>query len=970
MKGGRGARGYPRSFVAVDLETTGVEARTDRIIEVGAVRMVDGVERDAFTSLVDPGCEIPPDVVYLTGIGSSDVAGAPPIGEVLPRLVEFVGDDPIVAHSAQFEADFLGAAAAGRPDLLVGRGGIIDTLTLARALLPRLPNHRLATLAAFFDFRVERSHRAGDDARAAAAVLLGLLSLLDQVGSALLARMGALADAGTKRLVDAAIERTEGRLDPFAVPDHGPRSSWLVRYDNARGLVDGREPSEERAEIDPDAIEALFAKGGPVSSRLSGYEERREQLEMMRAVADAMNTGTDLVVEAGTGVGKSLAYLIPAIHFAVANGERVVVSTNTRNLQEQLFFKDIPFLEQCLPVRFGSALLKGRGNYVCLERWRQILGRGLSASERADLLPIVLWQAETTSGDVSENMAFRGLGYLWSRISADGPCLGSRCPSADRCYLLRARRASQAAHVAVVNHSLLFSDTEAENRVLGEYSYLVCDEAHNLERIATEHLGKRVGVWRARSVLDNLYRKDGADNGDLARLMDALGGGADAGIGSSARASAERLAADVTQACTGAEALFKALSLRYPSFSSGRNADFGSVRYRSEKPVRDLLDDVLPPLLSSLATVARGAEELADLVADCDLDDPDSQVQSLAFHAGRVIELASDISYLSDAADESSVFWIEARTVRDSFECELRSAPVSIAEAMGEFLYSGLDSLVLTSATLTVDGSFGFLTERLGLDLLPDWKLKSLNVGSPYDYDSQALVVVASHLPPPSSPGFNQKVADLVIKLGSAARGGTLVLFTSRSALDAVFKAVRDPLTARGRLVLGQGHGPGSTALLEQFAKDESSVLLATSSFWEGVDVPGRSLEQLVIVKLPFPVPSDPIVEAHCERYDAEGEDSFGRYMVPRTAIKLRQGFGRLIRSSTDTGVVVFLDSRLVSKSYGARLLDELPTRVVIAESEAELLSAVERMHRGSGGAPALPGEPEAGARARAGSGR
>ena len=623
-----------------------------------------------------------------------------------------------------------------------------------------------------------------------------------------------------------------------------------------------------------------------------------------------------------------------------------MISTNTKNLQEQLFFKDLPFLEQCLPTRFGAALLKGRGNYLCLERWRQILVRGLSPSERADLLPVVVWQEETASGDISENVAFRSQGYLWSRISADGPCLGSRCPSSDRCYLLRARRASQAAHIAVVNHSLLFSDTEADNRVLGDYSYLVCDEAHNLERVATEHLGKRLNVWRARSVLDNLFRKDGADNGDLARLIASLDAAGEAGLLSPVREAADRLAVDVTQASVRADAVFRALSTRYVSLGDGRNVDFGTLRYRRERPVAELLDDVLPALISSLETVARGAEGLADLVTDSELGDADTHAQSLAFHSSRVGELAADAAYLADAADDASVFWVEVRSGRETPECELRSAPVSVSEAMGEFLYTKVDSLVLTSATLTVDGSFGFQMERLGLDLLPDWRVKTLNVGSPYDYDNQSLVVVASYLPPPSSPGFNQKVADVVVKLGSSAAGGTLVLFTSRSSLDAVFKTVRDPLTARGRLVLGQGHGPGATALLDQFAKDEGSVLLATSSFWEGVDVPGRSLEQLVMVKLPFPVPSDPIVEAHCERYDAEGEDAFGRYMVPRTAIRLRQGFGRLIRSSTDSGVVVFLDSRLATKSYGSRLLDELPTRVVFAESEQELLSAVERMHR------------------------
>ncbi|MBD3348168.1 MAG: helicase, partial [Candidatus Eisenbacteria bacterium] len=323
----------------------------------------------------------------------------------------------------------------------------------------------------------------------------------------------------------------------------------------------------------------------------------------------------------------------------------------------------------------------------------------------------------------------------------------------------------------------------------------------------------------------------------------------------------------------------------------------------------------------------------------------ESTYQALVFHAARLGDLADDLRFLSAAEDADSVFWLFVRAFRDSVECEMRSAPVSVAEMMGDFLYSRVDSITMTSATLTVDSSFDFIMHRLGLDLLPDWKVLRLDVGSPYDYDTQATAVVAAHLPQPSSPGFNSVVSKLVIELAGRARGGTLVLFTSRSSLDSVFKAVRDPLTARGKLVLGQGHGGGVVALMERFAREVDSVLLATSSFWEGVDVPGRSLEQLIIVKLPFPVPRDPVVEAHCERYESEGTNPFSEYMVPRTAIRLRQGFGRLIRSTTDVGAVVFLDSRLVSRQYGSRLLRELPTRAVTAGSDGELLAALKGVH-------------------------
>jgi predicted DnaQ family exonuclease/DinG family helicase len=940
---------YPRSFVGLDLETTGIDPREDRIIEVGAVRVVAGEIEDEISAFVDPGCEIPSDVVYLTGITDADVAGAPAIDEVLPRLIEFVRDDPVVAHSASFDTAFLAAAAGGRANLEIGDRTVFDTLALSRALIPRLPSHRLASLVEFFGLEHERAHRAGDDARAVAMLFLRLLSTLDSVGSAILGRMAAFADPATLELIEAARERSEGRLDPFACPDHGEREGALLRYDNARRIDLRRTPVEEVLEIDIDELESLFDVGGAIGSLLPGYETRSEQVAMMRAVGDALASGVDLIVEAGTGVGKSLAYLVPAIHFAVANGERVIVSTNTRNLQEQLFQKDVPFLERALGVEFSSSLLKGRGNYICLDRYRQLLSRGLSPEERSQLLPIVLWEEETRSGDISENGGFRLRGYLWGRVSAEGgPCLGSRCPLNDKCYLMNARRASQAAHVVVVNHSLLFSDTEADNRILGEYRYLIVDEAHNIEGVATEHLGKRVNVWRARSVLDSLHRRDGVESGDLAELLVSLEGVDDAGIIEGVRAAAVRLKDGVAEARRAAEAFFAALSARHEELNEGRPVVYGTLRYRPDQSVAWLISDELQAVASAFEAVAEGSEGLSDLVLDSDLPKAESIAQNLAFHAERSRELRLDLEYVAAAEDPESVFWLEVRRYREDPDCVLRSAPVSVAERMDDFLYSRVDSLIATSATLTVDDRFDFVMERLGLDRLPDWKVLPLNVGSPYDHDTQSVAVVAGYLPEPSSGGFNARVAELLIELAAGAEGGTLVLFTSRSALDAVFKLVRDPLTARGKLVLAQGHGGGASALLDRFARSVDSVLLATSSFWEGVDVPGRSLEQLVIAKLPFPVPSNPVVEAHCERYDAEGESSFARYMIPRTAIRLRQGFGRLIRSTTDWGAVVFLDSRLKTRRYGERLLSQLPTNAVIVDSQAELmglLSGVRAKH-------------------------
>ena len=924
----------PRTYIGLDLETTGVDSRTDRIIEIGAARFTDGEPVEEFRAFVDPGCEIPPDVVYLTGITDADVSGAPSIGDVLPDLRAFLGDDPVVAHSAPFDVGFLDAAS--RESLFDGRD-VYDTLSLSRVLVPRLPSHRLVALARFFGVDAGQSHRAADDARAVAGLFEALLLTLDTVGSRALKRMRALATSPFASLFEEALAVNEAKLDPAAVPDFGERNEQLLRFDNVFGEFVERVPAEEFVEPDVARLEELFDEGGTLERTLPGYEKRTEQLAMMRAVGDALAGGVHLVAEAGTGVGKSLAYLVPAIHFAVRNGERVIVSTNTRNLQEQLFFKDVPFLEDVLEIDFKATLLKGRGNYLCARRFNQLMEQSLPPGEREQYLPLALWEEETTSGDISENAAFHARGFLWSRVSADGgPCLGQRCPDSDRCYLMRARRAAQSSHVVVVNHALLFSDTEAGNRILGEYSYLVCDEAHNIEAVATEHLGRRANIYRHRAALESIYRKDGRPAGDLVDIekrLAASGGATD----EMALTAVERLKAGVASAGVSGDAFFAALTLRHSDLAGGREVEFGKLRYGVDGNLTGIVGEELEHLVRDIGGIARDLETLGDLVVDVDMAGVDATVQSLAYHAERMRELADDLEYLCLAEDAASVFWLEVRTRRSGVECTLRSAPISIADLMPDFLYSKVSSLIATSATMTVGGDFRFIVERLGLDRLPDWRVITLDVGSPFDYSRQVLAAVAGYLPQPSSPGFNKVVAELLVKLAAPAEGGTLALFTSRSSLDAVFRAVRDPLAAQGKVVLAQGHG-GSTALLDEFSRVTDSVLLATSSFWEGVDVPGRSLEQLVIVKLPFPVPRDPVVEAHCEVYQRDGLDAFNAYMVPRTAIRMRQGFGRLIRSSTDSGVVVLLDSRLSSRAYGRRLLDELPTHAAVAENETALL--------------------------------
>jgi ATP-dependent DNA helicase DinG len=717
----------------------------------------------------------------------------------------------------------------------------------------------------------------------------------------------------------------------FAITDNQASELYVVLEPPAAG---------EAEPLDLDAVEADLAPGGPLSLRHPRYEDRPQQRAMARMVADLYNGGGVGIAEAGTGTGKSVAYLLPAIRWALANRERTVVSTNTINLQEQLVDKDLPLLRRALGEPFRFALVKGRRNYVSIRRAllaRESAGSLLEGEKEAELAGLMEWLDTTSDGSLSD-LPFRPSGEVWDEVSSETDvCLRARCPHFEDCFYQRARREAAAADVLVVNHHLLFSDLAVRRlqgnytspAVLPHYRRLILDEAHNLEEAATAHLGATVS---RRGFYRTLRRLEHRGKGLLPSFSAALTAVRDDLL---VRSALDLVGDRLLPALEGS----RERAANVFSFLAEVMADLPVMRLEDSfaaHPVWTLgLDDALTALLEHLKALRDGIDQLRERVgADERLRDP---------MEARLIELRGAGNRVAAAADGlraalrpgegglEMVRWMERQVPRDGREgnLTLNAAPLDLSALLRESVFAQVPTVVLTSATLATQGDFRFVRRRLGL---AEGDGEALRVEeaihpSPFDYDEQALLVVPTDLPLPAGEydaRHDEATVRAVVEHARISDGGLFVLFTSYRAL----RHVAGELRAR-RADLEWPlfvHGEGSRAqLVERFAASGRGILLGTTSFWEGVDVPGHALRGLVIPKLPFRVPSEPVTAARIEAIERAGGNSFLSYMLPSAALRMKQGFGRLIRSRKDYGAVLILDGRIARKSYGRYFVDSLP---------------------------------------------
>ncbi len=912
------------TLVALDLETTGLNSQKDTIIEVGAVRFLpDGTILEEYQQLVNPGRTLAFRIAQLTGITNDLLARAPAWEEVRDEVAAFIGDAPIVGHNISFDLTFLrahGIYPSGQP---------LDTFDLATMLLPGLPRYNLGSLAAALGVPLEDAHRALDDARATALVFAALLE------------RGIMLP----RPVHQAIARLiEGKPWPYA-----PFFRWMWEEHRARNLKRKEDilplrprsggdipfapppnapvlsPREEHQALDVDALAGYLEEEGPLARALPGYEHRPQQVHMLREVARALNEGNHLLVEAGTGTGKSLAYLLPAAVFAHQNQERVLISTHTINLQDQLFQKDLPILQQALPFDLYAAVLKGRSNYLCVRRLYEYIARpDLKPEEITFAVKLLVWLHSTHTGDVSElGLTQEEQTAFWPEVASDAnTCTRERCADAGDFYFI-ARDRAERAHLLIVNHALLLADIGVENRALPPYNHLIVDEAHHLEDAVTQQLGYSVSSTRLQGMLNALHNAQAPRARSLVNVVQAhvrplvLGPERSAEISGYLNRIAERVRALAPRLSRFWEDVEKFLHEHAPPHNGPYSRRLRITPGQRNQPawshVEISWDACRPEFEALVADLERLASRLELFAGDTFAGNLAEDAVEVRGAATRLSEVVQHVTRLVSAPLDDYIYWIEQDPNGDRLT--LRAAPLHIGSLVAKHLWNRKRSVVMTSATLRTGGSFDYLRDRLSA-----WEADELSLGSPYDYAASTLLYLPTDIPEPNQRAYQRVVEETLIELAKATEGRMLVLFTSYSQLRRTAEAIGPALREVGITVYEQGVG-GRTQLLENFRTAERAILLGTRSFWEGVDVPGEALSVLVITRLPFAVPTDPIVQARAETY----ENPFQEYQVPQAILRFRQGFGRLIRSSTDRGVVVILDRRVQSKSYGQLFLDSLP---------------------------------------------
>ena len=924
-----------QTSVAIDLETTGLRAENDAILEVGAVRFRGDEVLDTYQTFVNPGRDIPEFVQRYTGITPQDIRRAPSFPQIRDDLGEFIGRDPIVGHSVNFDLGFL--ESHGLP--LVNPA--FDTLDLATVFLPFQRRYSLAWLIDELDIRPEqaqrdqRSHRAVYDALAHKELYVKLLRIAGEQDGGLLAYMTDLARRSNWPLYPV--------LSGMAAAHTATLSSVGPSGLNHAQLAQRLEPPERRRaeekmeHIGQDDLQGMLGPEGPFAQVFAGFEHRPEQEEMLDAVTGAIYNQHHLVIEGGTGVGKSLAYLLPSALFAVSQGQRVVVSTNTINLQEQLIGKDIPALQNVLeesgvlePGALKVALLKGRANYLCLRRWGQLSRtEALSVDDAKLLAKTSVWLQDTKSGDRGEINLLGRDAVTWNHISAGekGFCLDMRDGSP--CFLRAARQRAEQAHVIVVNHALLMTDLAFGGGLIPEYNNVIIDEAHHLEEAATNQFGFEL----PQNELERVWEPASRLSIDVRQALTAEDSEATVQAGQAAIAAMETEGPRLRESW---EVLFQAVEMLRASQRRGRNRDQGDqnqllitsiVRSTSAWAELHLAWENLDARLTQARNAVGNLRKFLDsnrLQAAPDQSALAVEADSLA---DGLQQLAGRLQSILDAngeASEQDIHWLNVNPSQNTIS--LHSAPLDVSGILAEKLFEEKDCVVLTSATLSTGGDFEYLKRRVGFPPFyspPNGGKQGgeLLVGSPFDYERAAQVLIPEDMPQPNANGYVAAVTDVLSQLGRALEGRTMALFTSHSSLRAVAQRLRPLLEPHGIPVLAQGVDGSAPYIMSAFADEPRSVLLGTASFWEGVDMPSGLLKALVITRLPFQVPSDPIVQSRSALYD----DPFSEYSVPNAVLRFRQGIGRLIRNKDDRGNIVILDSRIISHGYGRTFQESMP---------------------------------------------
>jgi predicted DnaQ family exonuclease/DinG family helicase len=898
-----------QTFVALDLETTGFDPLQDQMIEIAAVRFTEDEILEKYETLVNPGIPVPPIITHITGIRNEDLTDAPAFKDISGKLVNFIGNSPIVGHNISFDISFLNGKGM---NLL---NPLYDTLQLSSILLPGLASYSLDTLSRVLKIVHEKKHRAMSDTLACHKLFTIMLEKIAGIEPGSLSEIQKLLGKSTWTMKDLFA----GHADKTAKGKSSKNKPPLP----VNKIVPEPEKTIVKNEIGDDLFGTFFQKDGPLSRIINDHEPRPSQEKMAALIDKSFTENSSLLVEAGTGTGKTLAYLLAGVRWSLKTGMNVMVSTYTRNLQGQIMDKDLPLLKKTLesldqPVHFTGAVLKGRKNYLSTKRLEAFLDRDFFLDHEATILiKILLWLKKSDSGDMEE-LSLQGKEYsvLEELCCAEYVCHHQDPDYAAGCYLLKARERAESADIIVVNHALLMQDALAESPLLPENRHLIIDEAHHLEHVATESMTVSISYHSFLRPFEGLLRIFE----EISRQSDGLFG--KPGHGDSLKTMKSQIHSLVSriEIFFGLIGIFMEKNLEPSHFQYHLNLKeehYGTLDWQKV-------------IAASRAISATGTEFIGELESfheSAGLEEKTSrEIKNYLYECGKKLK---DLDFaVSGEKREDHISWLFK-----GYEggVSLKCAPANIGTTLGQILFDKKDSVILTSATLRTDKTFKFIREQLSLDE----HFKEQYLPSHFDFPDQVKILIPEDLPEPATEGYFISCANLIENIVIKNKGRTMVLFTSKKALSATYHEIADRLKGEGYTVLAQNITGGRGKILEHF-KDEPDkcVIFGTASFWEGVDIKGNDLTCVVMQKLPFDPPEDPIILARSRKY----MDSFSQYQLPRAILKFKQGFGRLIRSSKDTGSIVILDTRIVQKGYGRQFLESLPEGIKIEYESARRL--------------------------------
>ena len=925
-------------YVVIDIETTGNSPkRGDKIIQFAAVVINNGKITEQFSSLVNPQQNIPAFIEELTGLNDEMVKNAPLFSEIGETVAKMLEDAYFVAHNVLFDLSFLQEELLGSG--CVGFfGPILDTVELARILFPTSDSYKLNDLAMQEGLNHERPHQADSDAYVTAELLLNFLNRLEKLPLKTLLQLSKLS-GGLKSDIHLLLDDlvlNKGRRIEEIHPD-------LEIY---RGLAFRRRIQEVEKEWDFSISypTSELEKEKMLNQVFPAYEKRDGQFIMMDTIFDSLQKQQHALIEAGTGVGKTLAYLIPAVLFSKQSGKPVVVSTFTTQLQQQLMAKDIPLLKRMFPSTIKTSILKGRGHYISLAKFEQSLGEEDDNYDTTlTKMQILVWLTETETGDSDElNLSSGGLIY-WNKINHDHTEFLHGEDWLDYDFYHIARKKASYADLVITNHSLLLSDLVSDQAILPEYDYAVLDEGHHFEKASGKYFGLTIDYLSIRLLIGQLGLYEQKQL--FYRLENLLGGRM--AMGNSIRT--DDVNKSVADLIYGMDELFKIVSIFGRSKANKKSPSFNRVSLRIKRDENgrewNALVTEAERFFFHLRDTIDFLKERLMLVNKAKLTLSEDQKAFLEEISSVVAELSELRQHLKDiflSPKENYVRWIEIdlRSVQNS--TTVFAHPVEVAPFLQKHFFNKKKSIIVTSATLTVKNSFQYIMNELGI---PPYSYQQSVIASPFQYEKQVQLIIPEDLPEINTVPQEEYVAAIsehIISIAEATKGRMLILFTSHEMLKATYDLIRDSGFLGDFAIMAQGITSGSrTRLTRNFQRFDKAILLGTSSFWEGVDIPGEDLSCLIIVRLPFSPPDEPITAAKCEIINQRGGNPFSEYSLPEAVLRFKQGFGRLIRTKSDKGIIIVFDRRIVTTKYGRAFLQSIPKISIKKQKIEEIVETI-----------------------------